>query len=109
MSGRCPSVVSWETPCLPHPAHTCAARALAHLKMEPRQCAGCGLQEHTVLFSGPEHEPQVPGHGDGDVQVAPGHEALATEALGVGHDCGQRQGPQDSPQEPGLLSTFPAA
>lgn len=64
--------------------------APTHLEMEPGGHARRGLHQHAVLLPGPEHEPQVPGHGDDDVQVTPGHDALPAEALGVGHDCGHR-------------------
>ena len=72
-------------------------RVPPHLETQPGGHACGGRHQHAVLLPGPEHEPQVPGHGDGDVQVAPGHDALPAEALGVRHDCGHRNvGPQVS-------------
>lgn len=49
----------------------CVAHRHTHLEMESGRCAGCGLHQHTILLPGPEHEPQVPRHRDGDVEVTP--------------------------------------
>lgn len=52
-------------------AGTCVACRHTHLEMEPGRRASCGFHQHTILLPGPEHEPQVPRHRDGDVEVTP--------------------------------------
>lgn len=90
------------TPALSLPGEGVGVDAvLPHLEMEPGGRACHSLHQYAILLPGPEHEPQVPGHRDGDVQVAPGHKALPAEPLGVWHDCGHRSvGPwtSDMPQ-----------
>ena len=79
-------------------------RASPYLQMQPGRHTCRGLHQHAVLLPGPEHEPQVPGHGDGDVQITPGHNALPAEALGVRHDCGRRNAEPHTSDVP--LRTF---
>lgn len=69
-----------------------------HLEVEPGRRARCSFHQHTIFFPGPEHEPQVPRHRDGDVEVTPRHDALTSEALRVWHSCRYTPGPQAPPE-----------
>lgn len=60
--------------------------ACFYLKQEAGVLASLGLQQHPISCSGPEHQAEVPGRGDGDVilQVPP-EGAITQEAVWVWH------------------------
>lgn len=57
-----------------------------YLEQKTGVLSGLSLQQRPLPGSGPEHQTQVPGRGDGDVilQVPP-EGAVSQEPVGVGH------------------------
>ena len=62
-------------------------KSASHHEVDGGGAPGVGLHQSAPWLPGAEHQAQVPGHGDGDVRLAPGHQRLAVVELGGRHHC----------------------